>query len=159
MTLSTITVEKSRQVAREVSQVHGATRDELIPILTEVNHQLGYLTPEALDEISTQLKIPSSQVFSVASFYSMLSVKPRGRHVVKFCESAPCHVQGGREVLTALQQQLGIKNGETSSDGRWTLEMTICLGQCAEGPVMLVDDDLFKNVTPDQIAGILAIYE
>jgi NADH-quinone oxidoreductase subunit E len=159
MTLSTITVEKSRQVAREVSQVHGATRDELIPILTEVNHQLGYLTPEALDEISTQLKIPSSQVFSVASFYSMLSVKPRGRHVVKFCESAPCHVQGGREVLTALQQQLGIKNGETSSDGRWTLEMTICLGQCAEGPVMLVDDDLIKNVTPDQIAGILAIYE
>ncbi|MBN2258597.1 MAG: NADH-quinone oxidoreductase subunit NuoE [Anaerolineaceae bacterium] len=159
MTVGTIASDKARQVAQEVCQQHGATRDELIPILSDINRQLGYLPAEALDEISTQLKIPKSQVLSAASFYSMLSTQPRGRHVIKFCESAPCHVQGGREVWLALQDQLQLKSGETSPDDRWTLETTSCLGQCADGPVILVDEDIYLNVTPDQLSGILAKYK
>jgi NADH-quinone oxidoreductase subunit E len=159
MTVGTIADDQARQVAQEITRRHGATRDELIPILTDVNHQLGYLPPEALDEISIQLKVPKSQIYSAASFYSMLSTKPRGKHVIQFCESAPCHVQGGREVWSTLQALLKLKAGETSPDKHWTLMTTSCLGLCADGPVLLVDDDLFMNVTPDQIAGILAKYK
>ena len=85
---------------------YGASQDELIPILNDVNREIGYLPGEALDEVSRLLKVPKSQLFSVASFYRMLSTKPRGKHVIQFCESAPCHVAGGREVWTALKEAL-----------------------------------------------------
>jgi NADH-quinone oxidoreductase subunit E len=139
-------------------QRHGASRDELIPILLEVNNQLGYLPAEAFEEISRQLKEPKSQVLSVASFYSMLSTKPRGRHLVQFCESAPCHVVGGQEVWETLQNELNLKPEETSSDGKWTLITTSCIGLCAMGPVVLIDDDIYGNVEPGRVSEILARY-
>lgn len=138
---------------------HGATRDELIPILNEVNRTVGYLPAEALDEISRLLRVPRSQLFSVATFYRMLSTKPHGKHVIQFCESAPCHVVGGREIWQKLQDNLGLKPGETSSDGKWTLETTSCLGICGVGPVLTVDNDIYGNVTPGQLPEILAKYK
>jgi NADH-quinone oxidoreductase subunit E len=149
MIIGTIPSEKIKQVAGKIAGQHGCAREELIPILSDINRELGYLPLEALDEISHQLKVPKSQVFSVASFYSMLSITPRGRHVIQFCESAPCQ----------LQDELKLKKGETSPDKRWTLVTTSCLGLCASGPVLLVDDDLYENVTPDQVAAILAKYK
>ena len=89
----------------------------------------------------------------------MINTKPTGRHVVKFCESAPCHVAGGREVWKALQKELGIKPGETSDDGKWTLITTSCLGVCAVGPVMMVDEDIYGNITPNQLPEILGKYQ
>jgi len=137
---------------------HGKKREELIPILNQVNRQLGYLPAEALQEISRQLNVPKSQLFTVSSFYQMLSTKPRGRHVISFCESAPCHVVGGREVWRALLDELHLKPGETSEDGKWTLITVSCLGVCGVGPVFMVEDDIFGNVTPDQVADILSRY-
>jgi NADH-quinone oxidoreductase subunit E len=137
---------------------YGTSQDELIPILNEVNRALGYLPGEALDEISRQLRTPKSQLFSVASFYRMLSTKPRGRHVIQFCESAPCHVAGGREVWLAVKDQLKINEDETTPDGMWTLITTSCLGVCAVGPVMLIDDDIYGNVTAAQVPEILGKY-
>ena len=137
---------------------HGKTRDELIPILSEVNHSLGYLPAQALEEISRLLRVPKSQMFSVASFYQMLSTKPLGKHVIQFCESAPCHVVGGREVWQELQEQLHLRSGETSQDGNWTLVTTSCLGVCGVGPVIMVDEDIYGNVGPDRVADILARY-
>jgi len=89
----------------------------------------------------------------------MFFTEQNGRHVIKFCESAPCHVAGGREVFEALQKDLGIAPGDTSDDGKWTLMTTSCLGVCAVGPVMMVDDDIYGNLTPEQIPDILAKYE
>ena len=137
---------------------YGARQDELIPILTDVNRAIGYLPAEALDEISCQLHLPKSQLFSVASFYRMLSTKPRGKHVIQFCESAPCHVVGGREVWKALQGELHLFDGETSADGNWTLVTTSCLGICGVGPVMMIDNDIYGNVDPKLIPAILARY-
>jgi NADH-quinone oxidoreductase subunit E len=159
MAIGTPASENFKQVAGEIAEQHGCSREELIPILSDINQQLGYLPAEALEEISAQLKVPKSQILSVASFYSMLSTKPRGRHVIQFCESAPCHVVGGREVWIKLQEELKLKRGETSPDGRWTLETTSCLGLCADGPIILVDGDAFMNVTPDQVADILAKFK
>jgi len=136
-----------------------AKQEELIPILMKVNQELGYIPAEALEHIGNQLHLPQSRVYSVASFYHMISTKPTGRHVVKFCESAPCHVVGGKDVWDALQKELKLQSGETSVDGKWTLKTTSCLGVCAVGPVMMVDDDIYGNITPIQIPEILGKYE
>lgn len=138
---------------------YGASQDEIIPILNDVNREIGYLPGEALDELSRLLKVPKSQLFSVASFYHMLSTKPRGKHVLQFCESAPCHVAGGREVWTAIKETLKINENETTPDGKWTLITTSCLGVCGVGPVMMIDDDVIGNVDPAKVPEILARYE
>jgi NADH-quinone oxidoreductase subunit E len=104
------------------------------------------------------LRVSNSQLFSVASFYHMLSTKPRGRHLIQFCESAPCHVVGGREVWQTLQDELGLEAGETSADGKWTLVTSSCLGICGVGPVIVIDDDIYGNVAPERVPGILARY-
>jgi NADH-quinone oxidoreductase subunit E len=137
---------------------HGAASEELIPILNDVNRALGYLPRTAMEEISRLLRVPRSSLFSVASFYQMLSTEPRGRHVVQFCESAPCHVVGGRQIWQALQDELSLEPDETSPDGKWTLITVSCLGVCGVGPVFIVDDDIYGNVQPGQVAEILSHY-
>ena len=138
---------------------YGTSRDELIPILNEINRNVGYLPKEALEEVSRRLKTPKSQLFGAATFYHMLSTEPRGRHVIQFCESAPCHVVGGREVWIALQDALHLASGETSADGKWTLITTSCLGACGVGPLLVVDEDMYGNVKPEQVQEILGRYE
>ena len=160
---------KERDVSDLVSEAiekHGAKRDALIPILSEINHSLGYIPAEAFQEVHKQLNagednvyVSKGQLFGLASFYDMLSTKPRGRHIIKFCENAPCHVVGGKAIWDTLSELLGLKNGETTPDKKWTLVTTSCLGLCSVGPVVLIDDDLYGNVDPDQIEDILARYE
>ena len=147
------------EAVRTAVEHYGASQDELIPILNDVNRAIGYLPGEALDEVSRLIKVPKSQLFSVASFYRMLSTKPRGTHVIQFCESAPCHVAGGREVFEAIQRTLKIEEGQTTPDGKWTLITTSCLGVCGVGPVMMIDDEVIGNLDPKQIPSILAKYE
>ena len=159
MTVETKSEQTIEQAVSDAIERHGNQREELIPILTDVNRTLGFLPAEALEKIGARLRVPKSQLFSVASFYQMLSTKPRGTHVIKFCESAPCHVVGGRQVWEALQESLQLKNGETSQDGKWTLETVSCLGVCAVGPVIVIDDDIYGNLDPKQIPEILARYE
>ena len=153
-------------IVKEAIEKHGATRDALIPILSEINKALGYIPAEAFREIQKRLQnqeeqvyVSKSQLFGLASFYDMLSTKPRGRHVIKFCENAPCHVVGGKAVWDALREMLDLKNGETTPDKKWTLVTTSCLGLCSVGPVVLIDDDLYGSVDPDQIDEILERYE
>src|SRR5215211_2640032 len=160
-------------VERDVSAIvqaaiekHGAKRDALIPILSEINHALGYIPAEAFQEVQKQLNaeekhvyVSKSQLFGLASFYDMLSTKPRGRHMIKLCENAPCHVVGGKAVWDSLCETLDLQNGETTPDKKWTLVTTSCLGLCSVGPIVLIDDDLYGNINLDQIDEILARYE
>jgi NADH-quinone oxidoreductase subunit E len=153
-------------IVKEAIEKHGATRDALIAILSDINRTLGYIPAEAFQEVRKQLQtsteqvnISKGQLFGLASFYAMLSTKPRGRHVIKFCENAPCHVVGGKAIWDALRETLHLKNGETTPDKKWTLVTTSCLGLCSVGPVVLIDDDLYGNVNPNQIDDILARYE
>ena len=108
-----MTMTKDGKAVKEAVQAtvarYGATQDELIPILNDLNREIGFLPKEALDEVSSLLRAPKSQLFSVATFYRMLSTKQRGRHVIQFCESAPCHVVGGREVWHSLQDELHLR--------------------------------------------------
>jgi NADH:ubiquinone oxidoreductase subunit E len=144
---------------KAIIQRYGTSEEGLVEILREASHQAGYLTPAHLAVIARELHLPQSQVHSVASFYSLISLKPLGRHVVRFCQDAPCHVTGGRAVWEALQEVLGIGYGETTTDGRWSLLTTSCIGACSVGPVMMVDDDIHGNLTPESVRNILARYD
>jgi len=148
-----------RKIVRNLVQKKGHEKAELIPILHEINKTLGYISDDAIQELSKGMNIPTSHIYSVATFYRMLSTEPRGRHVIQFCESAPCHVVGGRLVWQKLTQELGLSKGETSDDNKWTLLTTSCLGVCGVGPVMVIDNDIYGNVTPDQVPEILSNYE
>ncbi|MEA4908031.1 MAG: NADH-quinone oxidoreductase subunit NuoE [Chloroflexi bacterium] len=159
MTVPTINGNAIKEAVQSAIDHYGASREELIPILNEINRVIGYLPGEALEEVSRKLRVPKSQLFSVATFYQMLSTRPRGKHLIQFCESAPCHVVGGREIWQALQDQLGLSSGETSEDGKWTLSTTSCLGICGVGPVIVIDEDIYGNVTPKQVFDILARYD
>lgn len=152
-------------IVRAAIEDHGATREALIPILSEINRKLGHIPPEAIAELKRQIQVPANEMFvseshlySLASFYHMLSTKELGRHVIRFCESAPCHVMGGRQLLSAICSTLGINPGETTPDKKWSFITTSCLGVCGVGPVMLIDEDIYGNVTPDQLPAILARY-
>ena len=164
--IATIVESEVAAIVRTAIAHHGKNHDALIPILSEVNNKLGYIPAEAFHEIKQQLHNPSEQVYisegqlySLVSFYDMLSTKSRGEHVIKFCENAPCHVVGGKAVWDALRERLNLNNGETTPDSKWTLATTSCLGLCSVGPVLLIDDDMYGNVTVEQIPDILSRYE
>jgi len=146
-------------IANKAIDMYHSKKEDLIPILMQVNQEIGFIPKEAMEQISLRIHVPQSHLYSVATFYHMLFTKQTGRHVIKFCESAPCHVVGGREVLDALKNELKLEPGETSSNGKWTLTTTSCLGVCGVGPVIMVDEDMYGNITPNQIPDILAKYE
>ena len=117
---------------------------------------LGYLPREVLLHISEQLKIPYSEVTGVVSFYSFFSTVPRGRHIVRVCLGTACYVRGGKEVLSALEKQLGIKVGETTEDRFFSLEVGRCFGACGLAPVVMVDDNVHQRVKPSRVKDLLA---
>src|SRR5512133_2019431 len=126
---------KLQQVLQEAIARHGDTRDALIPLLAEINQAFGYIPVETLGELRRSINDPEaglfladSQLFAIASFYHMFSLSEVGQHVIRFCESAPCHVAGGRQVIQAIQETLGIQPGQTTPDHRWTLLKVSCLG-------------------------------
>jgi NADH-quinone oxidoreductase subunit E len=144
---------------------NGASCEALVPILSQINRTFGFVPAESIPEIRRRLQKPDdgmfladSHLFSIASFYQMLSLHQLGTHVVRFCVSPPCHVMGGRLVLKAIEDELGIKLGETTADKKWSLLETSCLGLCGVGPVCIIDGDLHGNVTPENVPEILALY-
>ncbi len=152
-------------ILQEAISKHGRTREALIPILSEINEALGYIPRQALGELRRALNAPEeglfladSHLYALGTFYHMFSLQPLGRHVIRYCESAPCHVMGGRQMVEELQAYTGLQPGETSPDGRWSLLTTSCLGVCGVGPVFLVDDHIYGHVRRGQVAQILAKY-
>jgi NADH-quinone oxidoreductase subunit E len=129
-----------------------------LAILQDVQRKFGYIPRESLDAVSTYLDIRISALYSMATFYRALSLKPRGKHFIKVCDGTACHIRGAPALLDALQRALGIKPGETTSDGLFTLETVNCVGACAIAPVMVVDEQYHPKVKPDEIETILATY-
>ena len=146
-------------VVEAVVSRFGTERSELVGILHALSDELGYLPKQAFVEIGRLMRLPVGEVYSVASFYTMLFTEPRGRHLVLVCESAPCHVAGGQALINYLPEILGVKMGGTSADNRWTLLKTSCLGQCAQGPIMVIDDELYGNVSKESLPDILKHYK
>ncbi len=143
---------------REIVADHNGRPEALLDILHDIQGELNYLPPEAMRRVALEMGLPLSKVYGVATFYSMYSTKPRGKYVVRICESAPCHVMGAREVIAALEENAGAKVGETSPDGLFTLEFTSCLGVCGVAPAVMVNDQVHGNLTPESAAAVLDEY-
>ena len=129
-----------------------------IEALKIVQKQRGWVPDGAIYAIAEVLGIPASDVEGVATFYSQIFRQPVGRHIIRVCDSMTCFIGGHESVLGAIQQQLDIAPGQTSSDGRFTLLPVCCLGNCDKAPALMIDDDTFGNVTADGVAKLLEDY-
>jgi NADH:ubiquinone oxidoreductase subunit E len=131
---------------------------QLIAVLHRVQADFGYLGAAQLDAVAQLLQVPAAKVAGVASFYHFFRLKPRGRFIINVCLGTACYVKGADRVAQRVIEELGITWGETSSDGIFTLEAARCLGTCGLAPVVMVDDEIHGNVTPDQVPIILEAY-
>jgi len=128
----------------------------LIAVLQRVQEKIGFLPEDAMKMIAERLSLSLNNVYGVASFYKHFHFKPRGKNIVKVCMGTACHVRGARSVLTEMEQQLGIKEGETTKDMSVTLETVGCVGCCALAPVVTINDkDLFGELTPRMVDDII----
>lgn len=129
-----------------VVERHGDT-GTLIAILSDIQKEYSYLPRAALQRVSQTLRIPESQVFSVSSFFKVFSLAPRGKHAIKVCRGTACHVKGAGLLLDKLKRDLGIEEGETTADGRFTLETVRCVGCCSIAPVVMIDETAHGRLT------------
>jgi NADH:ubiquinone oxidoreductase subunit E len=130
----------------------------LINVLQMVQRRFGYLSREHMDEVSQLMQVPAARVTGVATFYHFFSLKPRGKNRVTVCMGTACFVRGAGKVLERIKELLGIEEGETTEDGLFSIEYARCLGACALAPVMVVNQKVYGNVKPADVAGILAEY-
>lgn len=135
------------------------TSGDLIPILQQVQKEYGYLPRDVLLKISKETSIPASRIYGVVTFYEQFYLEPRGRHTIKCCRGTACHVNRAEEIAGAISQALDIKPNETTEDMRFTFETVACLGTCFLAPVIMVDNDYYGNLKPNQIEDILKKYE
>lgn len=143
----------------KITKFYSNEPGNLLPILRDVQKETKYLSDDVLIRIADNLDIPLSQVYGVATFYSLFTVKPKGKYIVRVCEDAPCHVLDAPKIYEALQECLGISAGQTTQDGLFSLEFTSCLGLCGVAPVIMVNEEVYGKVTPDIIPAILAKYK
>jgi len=142
----------------EILQKHKGEEGALIPILQEAQEIYGYLSEEVLNYLGNRLHISTSRIFGVITFYAQFHTTPRGRHTVRVCRGTACHVRGGKNVLKAVQQNLGIGENETTPDFNFTFETVACLGACALSPVLLVDKNYYGKLTPAKVEQVLKQY-
>jgi NADH-quinone oxidoreductase subunit E len=131
----------------------------LIEAYHAIQKEYSYIPEDAVLAAAQAFDIPKAKAFGVATFYSYFKVGPRGKNVIRICESAPCHIAGADKVVAALEKELGIKMGETTPDGKFTLEFTECVGQCQATPVITINCKPYGDVTAEKIPGILAEYK
>ncbi|KXS44481.1 MULTISPECIES: NADH-quinone oxidoreductase subunit NuoE [unclassified Candidatus Frackibacter] len=145
-------------VIKEIIVGYESEKTPLISILHRVQDKLGYLSEEVLKLVAKYLDLPLSKVYGVASFYTLLDTEEKGENIVRVCESAPCHVKGSMNVLTELKSELGIDIGETTKDNKFSLELTSCLGVCGVAPAIMVNDQVYGNLTAKKLEEILEKY-
>ena len=128
----------------------------LIQLLLDIQKEFRWIPKEAVMRINQRLKIPVSEIYRVASFYTSLSLKPRGRHLIRLCLGTACYVRGGPKILDSIERCLCIKPGETTADGRFSLETVSCLGSCDLGPVIELDGTYHGRLTTTSLGELLS---
>ena len=134
-------------------------RESLLGMIKEEQGKSGYVSEEAMAGIAESLALSVGDVYGVTTFYSFLSTEPLGRHVIRICKSVPCLLQDGGTMIESIQKAIGVGPGETTADGRFTFELSNCIGACDQAPAMLVDDEVHGHLTPEKISEILKSYD
>jgi NADH-quinone oxidoreductase subunit E len=143
------------QAVTRITEKHGTDRSSLISVLQDVHAAYNYLPEDSLEIVSRQLDLPLSAVYGVATFFKAFSFTPRGRHVASVCLGTACHVRGGSPVAAEFERRLGIRTGDTSPDGEFTLETVNCLGCCAIGPVVVMDGKYRGHVEVRDVGALI----
>jgi NADH-quinone oxidoreductase subunit E len=133
--------------------------ENLLVALKEAQGKFGYLPQEFMAELADSLDVPVNDVYGVASFYSFLSIKPLGRNVIRICKSLPCYLKNCQTIIETVEKEIGIRPGETTPDGRFSFELTNCIGLCDRAPAMLINHDAHVDLTPKKIKQILQNYK
>jgi len=148
-------LEKVDKIINRYSDKQGI----LIQLLLDIQDEFNWLPGEAIVRISERLQVPVSQIYRIASFYKVMSLDPIGHHLIQVCLGTACHVRGGPKILDKVEECLKIKTGGTTSDMKFTLRRVNCLGCCALGPVMVVDNDYHGKITTAKVKEVLESYD
>lgn len=138
---------------------HKGEQGALMPVLQEAQDIFGYVPKEVQERIADGLGVTLAEVYGVSTFYAQFSLEPKGEYVIGVCLGTACYVKGSQKVLDKLTETLGIPVGSTTADGRFTLNATRCLGACGLAPVMMVNDEVYGQLTPEDVTSVIAKYE
>lgn len=153
---TTVSVEEGVRAILE--NYPNAGRDSLIPILQEIQEKQGYLSREAVVIVGDFLKLPTSKIYGVATFYNQFRFTPQGKYHIQICRGTACHVKGSAAVLESLKRELKVAPGETTRDGVFSLEIVACIGACGLAPVMNISGNFHANLTTQKIPEIIKSY-
>jgi len=153
--LPEINWERFHQIIEE----HQGEKWALIPLLQKIQEEFGYIPKEGIEPIAKVLNLFPSEVQGVITFYAQFSTVPKGKYIIRVCRGTACHVRGGRSILRVLRRQLGVEEGETTEDYKYTLETVACLGTCFLAPTMMVNRNYFGRLSPPKITSILRQYQ
>jgi NADH:ubiquinone oxidoreductase subunit E len=134
-------------------------RENLLGRLKDAQQQYGYVSKEIITKTAQVFGLPISEVYGITTFYSFLSTRPLGKYVIRICRSIPCDMQNAEMIIDSVAGEIGIEPGQTTADGKFSFELTNCIGACDLAPAMLVNHELYGHLTPDKITEILRGYE
>ena len=144
---------------KEITSIQGKGRQDLVILLAETQNKFGYLSDELLTNMAKALGLSVSDIYGVATFYSFLSTKPLGRNVIRICKSLPCFLKNYQTIIESVEREIGIKPGETTPDGKFSFQLTNCIGACDEAPAMMINNEVYTDLTPNKISQILRSYK
>ncbi len=161
MELNSFSYRTPASLLVEVAKIAAAYRgqpDRLNLVATEVKQIVPVLSYDVVNVIAREMGMHPTEVYNYVTFYAMLSTRPHGRYTIRMCKSAPCHVNGAAAVLRAVEEQLGIRVGETTEDGRFTIEQCPCLGLCDVAPAIMINKRVYGNLTPESVRDVIKTY-
>jgi NADH-quinone oxidoreductase subunit E len=153
------TAKTKQKSVKDIIKRYDGDKTAMIAILQDVQEEFRYLPKEALSSISTQMEVPLTRIYEIATFYNAFSLKPRGKNLIELCAGTACHVQGAANLMDRLERDLKISCGETTKDKKFTLEEVRCLGCCSLAPVARISGNIHPNLTQDQIPKVLTNYK
>lgn len=151
-------MNQTAELIAELAEKHGRSREKLLPILQGVVEKENYLSDETMIKIARELDLPAAEVFGTATFYSFLEYKKMGKYVIRVCKTITCAMKGKNQILLAIEDMLKIGIGETTNDKKFSLLQTNCLGWCHKAPAMLINDEVYTELTPERVREILSEY-
>lgn len=151
-------LQTDKEKIAEILRSYPCEQRYCLAIMQDMQKHYNYIPKEGMEELAEYLGCPLSSLYSMATFYKALSLKPKGKHIIKLCDGTACHIRGSANLRDGVARILGIGDGETTEDGLFSLELVNCLGSCALAPVMVVDDVYYGKVTMEKLASILNSY-
>lgn len=139
--------------------IRGKGQKDLLVLLEKAQSKFGYLPKEFMVELAKSLALPICEVYGVATFYTFLSTKPQGRSVIRICKSLPCYLKNWQNIIEGIEKEIGIKPGETTPDGKFSFHLTNCIGVCDKAPAMMINNEVYVDLTPSKISQILEAYK